>query len=497
MRPLAFYLVCCGMLMVVLDTTIVTVVLPSIVADLRFSGAALTWMLNAYMLTFGGFLLLSGRLGDLFGPRRVFLTGIAAFTLASLACGVSRSEAVLLIGRAMQGLSGAAVTAVSLSLIMKLFSTEEERARALGLYGFICAAGGGIGELLGGVLARVLSWHWIFLVNLPVGVLVYVCCFVTLPRDEKSGRLEELDVGGALTITAALTLAVYALVEASASAQIWATLIGSAVLLLLFVAIETHVRHPLLRFGLLRRRNFLLMNLLAVLWAAGAYAWFVIAPLYLQRILHYDSLQTGITFLPATLVMGLFSAGLSERLVTRFGIRRSLGTGLVLIAMGLAAFARAPLDGTFFSDVLPGMLLVGVGGGMASTPLMLAAMSDADEAESGLASGVVNTSFMMGGAVGLALLARFAEARTRDLLHSGLEPGAALNGGYHFAFSTGALLALMAAIVGVCSVGSTSPSQDRKSPPQTTTPHYADPQSPPGTADPQSCETAARPAAPW
>jgi EmrB/QacA subfamily drug resistance transporter len=477
-RPLAFYVVCCGMLMVVLDTTIVTVALPSMVVDLHLPGVALTWMLNAYMLTFGGFLLLSGRLGDLFGPRRVFLTGIGAFTLASLVCGISRNEALLLVGRAVQGVSGAAVTAVSLSLIIQLFSTQSDRAKALGIYGFICAAGGGIGDLLGGVLSDVLSWHWIFLVNVPIGVVVYAYCSRTLPQDKKLNHPEKLDVAGALAITAALTLAVYTLVNAPASGwtslQSWTPLLGSAALFLLFFAIEAHVTHPLVRLTLFRRRTFSLMNILGVLWAAGAYAWFVISPLYLQRILHYNPLQTGIAFLPATLVMGIFSAGLSEKLVTRLGVRHSLGMGMLLIAAGLTLFARAPINGTFWFDVLPGMLLVGMGGGMASTPLLLAAMSDVDEAESGLASGVVNTAFMMGGAVGLALLVGLAAERTDALQRLGLEPVAALNGGYHFAFLIGAMLALTAAAIGIsiapAAPHSTSPSEATPPPQTSSTP---------------------------
>lgn len=450
-RLLLLYLLCCGVLMIVLDTTIITVALPSILADLVVPDASLTWMLNAYMLTYGGFLLLSGRLGDLYGRRRLFLVGISLFTGASVGCGLAHTQTVLLVARSIQGLGSAVVGAVSLSLITNLFAERAERARAMAVYGFVCAAGGSVGELLGGFLTKSLSWHWIFLVNLPIGIGVYASCSVLLPRDAPSRERRQLDAAGALAITAALTLLTYALVTANRAG--WMSMrTGVAlgivfVLLLLFVIIESRTRDPLMPLRFFRRRNFAIANALGILWAAGVFAWFVIAPLYLQRVLRYDALRVGLAFVPATMIMAAFSAGLSAKLVMRFGIRGPLWIGLLLVAVGLALFSRSPLDGTFVVDVLPGMLLLGLGGAMASTPLLVAAMNDVSNEESGLASGIVNTSFMMGGALGLATLATLADVRSEELRRIGVQAVAALNGGYHCAFLVGSLFAAAASVV--------------------------------------------------
>jgi EmrB/QacA subfamily drug resistance transporter len=450
-RSLALFFLCLAVLMIILDTTIVTVSLPSILADLRVSGT-LTWVLNAYMLTFGGFLLLSGRLGDLYGRRRLFLAGVSIFTLASLACGLAQSEAALLISRAVQGLGGAVVAAVSLSLLTSLFSRPSERARAIGMYGLVCAAGGGVGELLGGLITKTLGWHWIFLVNVPIGATVYVSCVVILPRDAPSQGPRQLDVSGAVAITTALTLLVYALVNGNASGWTSAQTKGLAsvvaLLLLLFLSIESRVREPLMPLTLFRLRNFTIAIVLRVMWAAGTFGWFVISALYLQRVLNYDSFRVGLAFAPAEVVMATFSAGLSASMVMRFGIRLPLWSGLLLAAAGLALFARAPLDGAFAVDILPGMLFLGLGAGMSSTPLLLAAMNDVNSDESGLASGVLNTSFMLGGSLGLAALSSLAELRTAELQRHGAEAVAALNGGYHLAFLVSALLTATAAVVG-------------------------------------------------
>ncbi|MEO7387703.1 MAG: DHA2 family efflux MFS transporter permease subunit [Gammaproteobacteria bacterium] len=446
----ALYILCTGVLMIVLDTTIVTVALPSIQSDLQFSAGALTWVLNAYMLTFGGFLLLGGRLGDLHGSRRLFLIGLVVFTLASLVCGVAQSQAALIIARAVQGLGGAVVTAVALSLIMTLFPEQGERAKAMGIYGFVCAAGGSIGEVLGGMVTNVLGWNWIFLINLPIGIAVYGLCVVLLPRDLPAESRPRLDIAGSLTVTLGLMLAVYAVVGGNAAGWLSAEtlgLLGAAVsLVAVFLWIESRIEQPLVPLRLFRRRNTVMANLLAVLWAAGMFGWFVIAALYLQLVLGYDPLHVGLAFLPADGIMAIFSAGLSARMVMRYGIRVPAGLGLLLAAVGLALFARAPVAGTFPVDVLPGMLLLGLGAGMAFNPLLLAAMNDADPEESGLASGIVNTAFMMGGALGLAVIASLADARTRALLDAGGEALSALNDGYRLAFGAGALLCAMAAV---------------------------------------------------
>ncbi|EPS1227210.1 DHA2 family efflux MFS transporter permease subunit, partial [Burkholderia cenocepacia] len=418
-RWYALIVLCLGVLMIVLDSTIVNVALPSISTDLHFTETALVWVVNAYLLTFGGCLLLGGRLGDLYGQRRMFLAGLVVFTLASLACGLAQSQAMLIAARAVQGLGGAVVSAVSLSLIMNLFTAPGERARAMGVYGFVCAGGGSIGVLLGGLLTSSLSWHWIFLVNLPIGVAVYAMCVALLPRTRAPAGTARLDVAGAITVTASLMLAVYGIVggnEAGWLSTQTVALIGAAVVLLaLFIAIESRAAHPLMPLTLFAARNVALANTIAVLWAAAMFAWFFLSALYMQRVLGYGPLQVGLAFLPANLIMAAFSLGLSARIVMRFGIRGPIAAGLLIAACGLALFSHAPVDGGFVWHVLPGMTLLGIGAGVAFNPMLLAAMSDVDPADSGLASGIVNTAFMMGGALGLAVLASLAGARTDAL----------------------------------------------------------------------------------
>lgn len=449
-RWLALIVLCLGVLMIVLDSTIVNVALPSIAADLGFSETALVWVVNAYMLTFGGCLLLGGRLGDLYGHRKLFLAGLTLFTVASLACGMANSQVLLVCARAVQGFGGAVVSAVSLSLIMNLFTEPGERAKAMGVYGFVCAGGGSIGVLLGGLLTNLLSWHWIFLVNLPIGIAVYAMCVALLPAGRGHAHGERLDVAGAFTVTLSLMLAVYAIVNGNeagwTSINTIGMLIAAWALLVLFFRIEARVQHPLMPLGLFKLRNVAVANGVGVLWAAAMFAWFFISALYLQRVLGYRPMQVGLAFLPANLIMAFFSLGLSARLVMRFGLRLPLGVGLLLAAVGLALFARAPVDGSFLIDVLPGMTLLGLGAGIAFNPVLLAAMSDVEPGESGLASGIVNTSFMMGGAVGLAVLASLAAARTGAMASKGMV--AALNDGYHVAFLTGAIFAAVAALLG-------------------------------------------------
>jgi EmrB/QacA subfamily drug resistance transporter len=441
-RWLALYVLCAGVLMIVLDTTIVNVALPSIREALAFTETSLVWVVNAYMLTYGGFLLLGGRLGDLFGQRRLFLLGITLFTLASLVCGLASSQGLLVAARAVQGLGGAVVSAIALSLIMNLFSEPADRAKAMGIFGFVCAGGGSIGVLLGGLLTSALSWHWIFLVNLPIGAAVYALSVVLLQETRAQPSGGRLDVAGAVTVTASSMLAVYAIVDGNMG-----LLAAAAVLFALFLGIEARVRSPLMPLRLFRLRNVATANVVGVLWAAAMFAWFFVSALYLQLVLGYSAMQVGLAFLPANLIMAAFSLGISARMVMRFGIRMPLAAGLVLTAAGLALFALSPIDGSFVLHVLPGMALLGIGCGMAMNPVLLAAMSDVEQSESGLASGIVNTSFMMGGALGLAILASLAAVRTDNLLASGVGSLAALNGGYHAAFAVGAVFAAAAALL--------------------------------------------------
>jgi EmrB/QacA subfamily drug resistance transporter len=450
-RWLALYVLCLGTLMIVLDATIVNVALPSIRADLGFSATSLAWVVNAYLLTYGGLLLLGGRLGDLYGPRRLFIAGISLFTLASLACGLANSQGLLIAARSIQGVGGAIASAVGLAVTMTLFTEPAERAKAMGIFGFVAAGGGSVGVLLGGVLTDLLDWHWIFLVNVPIGILVCILSLRLLPGTPGTGT-GRLDIAGAVTVTASLMLAVYAIVNANqngwTSAETLGLLAAAAVLLGVFLAIEAKVESPLMPLRLFRLRNLDLANVVGILWAAAMFAWFFLSALYMQLVLGYSPLEVGLAFLPANLIMGAFSIGLSAKLVMRFGIRAPLATGLLLAAIGLALFARAPVDGTFVTDVLPSMILLGFGAGMAFNPVLLAAMGDVPQSEAGLASGVVNTAFMMGGALGLAVLASIAASRTTSLHAGGSSPLEALAGGYHTAFLAGAIFALAAAAVG-------------------------------------------------
>ena len=451
-RWLALLVLCLGSLMIVLDVTIVGVALPSIREDLGFSEESLAWVVNAYLITFGGFLLLGGRLGDLFGHRRLFLIGLAVFTLASAACGLATSQEMLVGARAVQGIGGAVVSAVGLSLMMTLFTEPAERAKAMGIFGFVASGGGSLGVLLGGIITDALAWHWIFLVNIPVGILVIVLSLILIPAARVPTASKRLDIAGAITITSALMLAVYAVVNGNEVGWLTGRTLGLLVLagglLVSFLVIESRVESPLMPLRLFRLRNVAVSNVVGVLWAGAMFAWFFLSALYLQLVLGYSPLQVGLAFLPGNLIMGVLSIGLSAKLVMRFGIRPPLVVGLGLASVGLLLFARAPVDGTFVVDVLPAMILLGLGAGMAFNPVLLAAMSDVDPTEAGLASGFVNTSFMMGGALGLAVLASVAASRTDTLLADGQSQVEALTGGYHAAFLLGALFAAAAATIG-------------------------------------------------
>ncbi len=451
-RWLALLVLCLGDLMIVLDVTSVGVALPSIREDLGFSEESLAWVVNAYLITFGGFLLLGGRLGDLFGHRRLFLLGIALFTFASMACGLATSQGMLVGARAVQGVGGAVVSAVALSLMMTLFTEPAERAKAMGVFGFVASGGGSIGVLLGGILTDALNWHWIFLVNIPVGILVVVLSLLLIPAARVPMAAQRLDVAGAVTVTSSLMLAVYAIVNGNEVGWLTARTLGllavSGLLLVGFLAIENRVQSPLMPLRLFRLRNIAVSNVVGVLWAGAMFAWFFLSALYLQLVLGYSPLEVGLAFLPGNLIMGALSIGLSAKLVMRFGIKPPLATGLGLAAIGLLWLARAPVDGNFVVDVLPSMILLGLGAGMAFNPVLLAAMSDVEPTEAGLASGFVNTSFMMGGALGLAVLASLAASRSDTLLAGGEGELAALAGGYHVAFLVGAIFALAAAAIG-------------------------------------------------
>ncbi|HTQ75578.1 MAG TPA: DHA2 family efflux MFS transporter permease subunit [Burkholderiales bacterium] len=449
-RWIALVVLCLGELMIVLDTTIVGVALPSIREDLRFTEATLVWVVNAYMLTYGGFLLLGGRLGDLYGQRRLFVGGTLFFSAASLVCGLASSQWLLVAARFAQGLGGAVVSSIALSLIMNLFQEPAERARAMGVYGFVCAAGGSIGVLVGGLLTSGLSWHWIFLVNLPIGAAVCAFCVALVPDDRPRGG-ERLDVSGAVLITLALMFAIYGIVNGNdagwTSPQTLGFIGAGAALFVMFVLVEAFARVPLMPLGLFRLRNLSSASVIGALWSAAMFAWFFLSALYMQLVLGYSPLQVGLAFLPANLIMAALSLGISARMVMRFGNRLPLAAGLALVAAGLALFALAPVEGSFLLHVLPAMTVMGIGCGMALNPILLVAMGEVEASESGLASGVVNTAFMLGGSLGLAVLASLSAARTADLLAAGAAMPGALHGGYQVAFVFGAIFAGIGALL--------------------------------------------------
>jgi MFS family permease len=371
--------------------------------------------------------------------------------VASLACGVATTQWFLIIARAIQGLGGAVTAAVGLSLMMSLFTREDERAKAMGFFGFIAAGGGSLGVLLGGFLTT-LNWHWIFLVNIPIGIVVFFLARALLPHARSQMEHRHLDAWGAVTITLSLILANYAIVNGNNAGWLTLQTLGlltiAIILLGSFVWIESNVRAPLMPLRLFALRNIAVANIVGILWAAGMFSWFFISALYMQLVLHYTPLQIGLAFLPSNIIMAIFSIGLSARIVMRFGLKIPIAVGLGCAAIGLGLLGRAPIDGQFVIDILPSMLLLGIGAGMALNPVLLAAMSDVDDQESGLASGLVNTSFMMGGALGLAILVALASSQTLTKLAGGTSQIIALNSGYHLAFAVGALFAGLAALIG-------------------------------------------------
>jgi EmrB/QacA subfamily drug resistance transporter len=449
-RWIALYILCVGFLMIVLDATIVNVALPSIQEDLGFSQSSLAWVVNAYLISFGGLLLLSGRLGDLLGNRNVFLFGLTLFTLASMLCGLSQSQGMLVVARFVQGIGGALASAVILGMIVKMFPEPREQAKAIGVYSFVASAGASIGLLLGGVLTQGISWHWIFFVNVPIGIGTGVLAWRLVDKDVGIGFARGADVLGALLVTSSLMLGVYTIVKAADYG--WGDLhtlgFGALSLVLLggFILREATAGTPLMPLRIFRFRNVTGANLVQILMVAGLFGMFFLGVLYLQRVLGYDAIETGVAFLPVSLTIGVLSLGFSARLNMRFGAKATLIPGLVLIIAGLALFARAPVDGNYAVDVLPVMFLLGIGAGLSFPSLMTLAMSGATQSDSGLASGLVNTSLQVGGALGLAVLATLSTTRSESLLDDGEGRLEALTGGYHLAFAIGAALVAVALV---------------------------------------------------
>jgi EmrB/QacA subfamily drug resistance transporter len=441
-RWAALIVLCVGMLMIVLDATIVNVALPSIQDDLGFSQSSLAWVVNAYLITFGGLLLLAGRFGDLIGRRDVFLVGLTIFTAASLACGLADSEATLIAARFVQGVGGALTAAVILGMIVTMFPEPGEQAKAIGVYSFVASAGGSVGLLLGGVLTETISWHWIFFVNLPIAVVTGVLAMRLLKRDRGPGFSRGADIPGALLIVASLMVGVYTIVEASNYG--WGSLhtlgfgAGAVALLGGFIAREATAANPLVPLGIFRSRNLSGANVVQSLMVAGLYGMFFLGALYLQRVLGFDALEVGLGFLPVTVIIGTLSLGFSAKLNMRFGPRATLLPGLGFLAAGLALMSQVAVDSSYWTEVLPPLLLLGTGAGLSFPSLMTLAMGEVRPEEAGLASGLVNTTQQVGGAIGLAVLATLASNRTSTLLAGGDSNAQALTSGYKLAFLVGA-----------------------------------------------------------
>jgi EmrB/QacA subfamily drug resistance transporter len=450
-RWLALTVLCAGMLMIVLDATIVNVALPSIQRDLGFTQAGLAWVVNVYLITFGGFLLLAGRLGDLLGRKRMFVAGLCVFTLASVACGLSTSQAMLIGARLVQGVGGAMTSAVILAVIVTTFPEPREQAKAIGFFSFTAAAGGSIGLLAGGVLTQAVNWHWIFFVNLPIGAAAVLLALRLVDSDPGRGLGQGADGAGAFLVTSALMLGVYTILQTGDSGWTSARTLGlgalAVVLMAGFLARQATAARPLLPLGLFRSRSIAGTNLIQILMATGMYGMFFMGALYLQRVLGYDPLRIGLAFLPSAALIGLLSFRYAARLNMRFGARNMLVLGLVLVAAGLALLARAPVGASYVVDLLPSMALVGVGVGLSLTSAMTIGMSAATPSDSGVVSGLLNTTAQVGGSLGLAVLVTVATSSTEQALAGGAAAAAALTDGYHLAFAICAGAVLVAVIV--------------------------------------------------
>jgi EmrB/QacA subfamily drug resistance transporter len=452
-RWLALYVLCVGMLMIVLDITIVNVALPSIQDDLGFSQSNLAWVVNAYLIPFGGLLLLAGRVGDLVGQRRVFLAGLAVFTAASALCALAQTQGMLIGARFIQGIGGALTSAVILGMIVTMFPEPREQAKAIGMYTFVAVSGSSIGLLAGGVLTEAINWHWIFFINLPIGLATALFALRLIEDHEGIGIGEGADILGAALITIGLMLGVYTILEVEQ--QGWGStqtlVLGGIALALMaaFVGRQARVDNPLMPLRLFRSRNVSGANLVQALLVVGMFGMFFLGALYLQGILGYDALEVGLAFLPATIVMGAMTFRFTAVLNLRFGAKATLLPGMVMIGSAMVLFAFTPVEATYAVNLLPAMILFGLGAGLAFPSLMTLAMSGATRSDSGLASGLVNTSVQVGGAIGLAVLATLATERTDSLLADGESTASALNSGYHLAYLVGVVLVVAAIVVAV------------------------------------------------
>ena len=452
-RWIALVVLCVGQLMIVLDATVVNVALPSIQKELHFTTSSLAWVINAYLITFGGLLLLAGRVGDLVGPKKVFMTGVSLFTAASIFCGLAQTQVELIVARFVQGAGAAVVAATILGILVTIFTGPREKARAMGVYAFVASAGGAIGLLVGGALTQALSWHWIFFINVPIGIVTLVLGSFLIHERPGRGLRNGVDVLGAVLVTASAMLLVYAIVEASTYG--WLTLrtlgVGGVALVLLglFVWLESRLDKPIVPLRMFRSRNTTGATVVRLLFPIGMFGNFFIGALYFQHILGYSPVATGLAFLPMNLLIALFSLLLTARVMNRIGARNTLIPGLALVFLGLMVFVFLPVHASYVTQVLPGMVLFGAGAGLAFSPSVALAMHDAAPEDTGLASGLANTSIQLGAAIGVALLASLSETRTASLLAAGVHPDDALVSGYHLAYLIAAGCMAVATVVAV------------------------------------------------
>ena len=463
-RWLALAVVCLAQLMIVLDTTIVNVALPSIQRDLHFSQGNLTWVINAFLITFGSLLLLAGRLSDLLGRKRLFLAGVAVFTTASALCGLAPSQDWLIAARFLQGIGAALQASVILAIIVTEFPGQDDRAKAMSAYVFTAVAGGSLGLLAGGVLTQTLGWHWIFFVNLPIGLGTFLLGRALIPRDHGRGLGERVDWLGAALVTSSLMSAVYAIVEATGagwgSTRFVSFALLSAALMAGFLFTESRVANPIMPLRILRVRGLIGATVVRALLVPGMYGTFFLGVLYLENVLHYSNVATGLAFLPWTITVAIMSLGVTARLVRRFGPMRVLVVGLGIVAVGLEVLTTANPSTAFFPTVFIGFLMIGLGVGSAFVPLMTIAMADVPAADAGLGSGLTTLSQQVGGALGLAALGTVASNQTKTLLGQHASVANALVGGYHLAYTIGAASVVTGIIVALVVLRTRPPATD-------------------------------------
>jgi EmrB/QacA subfamily drug resistance transporter len=449
-RWLALGVVCLAQLMITLDTTIVNVALPSIQRDLHFTQGSLTWVVNAFLITFGSFLLLAGRLGDLFGRKRVFLSGVLVFTAASALCGLAPSQGWLIAARFLQGVGGALSASVILAIVVTEFPKPIDRARAMSAYVFVAVAGGSLGLLAGGALTQALSWHWIFFVNLPIGVATFLLGNSLIPANRGLGMADGVDWLGSVLVTVSLMTAVYAIVQATSHGWGSPQVLGFGALAIglmgAFLAVESRIRNPIMPLRILRLRGLVGSSAVRALLVTGMYSTFFLGTLYLEHVLHYDALHTGLAFLPWTVTVGILSLGITARLIARFGSMRVLVPGLFTVGIGLGLLSTAGIHTSFFPTIFFAYVAIGLGIGSSFTPLLTIAMADVPASDAGLGSGITNVSQQVAGALGLAVLGTIATNHSKALEAHGQGLASSLVSGYHLAFAIGAASVVVAIV---------------------------------------------------